>query len=143
MIKPLTSVSLALVLLGMLAACTSSPSRSVETGQGVSLEQRVNERWDALASKNFRIAYRYLSPGYRGIVSVEAYEVRMFQKTVDWLTGKYTGEQCESDQLCEAAVYVEFEVDMHVPGVGKQTSFQSLKENWIQIDEIWYFVPPS
>ncbi len=137
------SLILLMLSTSLLFGCSTTSSKNEEAGEGVSLEQRVNERWDALASKNFRIAYRYLSPGFRGVIDDVTYERRMYQKTVNWLAGKHTGQECESETLCKADVFLDFEVNTHMPGVGKQTAFQLLTENWIQSDGIWYFVPKS
>ncbi len=129
----------------VMAACGSQPGRKAgdDVAAGVSLEQRAEERWSALSSKNFRLAYRYLSPGYRNIVTMESYEAQMSTKTVDWLSGKVTGTECENETLCTVDIYLEFEINMHMPGVGKQQSFQPVTENWIAVEDAWYFVPKS
>lgn len=129
---------LAPLLVLLLAACAGSPKQPAET-----LEQRVQGRWDVVIARDFRAAYQYFSPGLRASVSYEQYLRSVFARTVRWSEGEFK-EILECDEgVCKVKTSIHYEVSGLVPGGGAFKSVRAVIEDWIQVDGIWYFVPPD
>ncbi|MEM1404584.1 MAG: hypothetical protein AAGG55_14700 [Pseudomonadota bacterium] len=72
----------AIALLGLLvAACSTIDQLSLSDRE--LLEQRVEDRWTALVSKDWSAAYRFTSPAYKALVTEGMYQ-RRFAYMVEW-----------------------------------------------------------
>ncbi len=91
---------------------------------------RAQERWDALLKAEVNVAYQFISPGGRSLMSVEQYRPRV--RTGFWRGAKADKAVCGTD-TCEVTVLV----DMTVQGV-KFTN--PIKETWILDAGKWWFV---
>ena len=122
----------------LLAACAGSPKQPVET-----LEHRVQGRWDVVMAGDYQAAYQYFSPGLRTSVSYENYLGSVATRTVRWTDGQFKEIlECDED-TCKVKTAIHYEVSGLVPGGGAFKSVRIVIEDWIQVDETWYFVPPD
>jgi hypothetical protein len=128
-------VPMAVLLLG---ACASSPELSMET-----LEQRVQGRWDVVIAGDYQAAYQYFSPGLRQSVSYENYLRSVVARTVRWTDGQFKEILKCDESVCKVQTTIHYEVSGLVPGGGAFKSVRVVIEDWIQVDETWYFVPPD
>ncbi len=118
-----------------LAGCATQPREPEDP------MTRAQQRWDLLIAGDYRGAYEYLTPGYKSTVSAQQYDARLRTRTVRWLSAQAYPAECDGEGVCEVPVSLDFEVQMPIPGIGKQRSFQPLKEKWLLNDGVWYFLP--
>jgi hypothetical protein len=121
----------------MMTACAGVTKTPVET-----LEQRVQGRWDAVISGDYQTAYQYMSPGQREVVSYEMYLKSVFARTVRWTGGEFREVVGCEESACKVRTAITYEVSGLTPGQGRFSSVRAVIEDWIQIDGVWYFVPP-
>ena len=91
---------------------------------------RAQERWDALLTAEVNVAYQYISPGGRLLMSIEQYRPRV--RTGFWRGAKADKAVCGAE-TCEVTVLV----DLIVQGV-KFTN--PVNETWILDAGKWWFV---
>jgi hypothetical protein len=125
------SFSLAVVLL---SACASNP------GKNQPIEVRVMSMWDSLLASDVSSAYEYLSPGYRSSVSLSQYQKQLLIRKVKWTSAKYIESEC-TETTCNVKISLGYTVFAAVPGVKTFSSAQTITEDWVQIDRVWYMVP--
>ena len=127
--------ALLLAAVTLLSGCMGMQQQSETAGE------RAQKRWDALVSGEYEVAYAYLSPGFRSTLSPEEYRASMRARTVRWVKGTvFKAHECEPLR-CQVTVKVDYKVASRMPGVGTYAMAQGLKENWINVDGVWYFVP--
>ena len=124
-----------ILVITALTACAAQPRQSEDA------VTRAQQRWDLLIAGDYSSAYEYLTPGYRTTVSAEQYDARLKTRTVKWLAAEAHRAECELEGVCSVEVTLDFEVQMPIPGIGKQRSFQPLTEKWLLDDGVWYFLP--
>lgn len=124
-----------ITIAALLTGCASQPREPEDA------VTRAQQRWDLLIAGDYVGAYEYLTPGYRSTVSAEQYDARLRTRTVKWLAAQAHEADCEAGDVCSVTVTLDFEVVMPVFGIGKQRSFQPLKEKWLLDDGAWYFLP--
>ncbi len=127
----IVSLSLAVFLL---SACASNPAKNQP------IEQRVMSMWDTLLAGDLNGAYEHLSPGYRSSVSLSQYQKQLLLKKVKWTSAKYIESEC-TETTCKVKISLGYTVFAAVPGVKTFSSTQTITENWLLIDRIWYMVP--
>jgi hypothetical protein len=135
----LGAVSLIVVILGMLIACSQEPEWN--EAQRTALEQRVRLRWQALEVRDFDKAWEFSSPKYRASFPKHLY-ARNFSYAVAW---ELTGVEILNYDSDAAVASVVARV-MSKPT--KQTSSASVKigmiptylrERWIFAEGQWWF----
>ncbi len=126
---------ISVLVIAALAGCATQPRQTEDA------VTRAQQRWDLLIAGDYRGAYRYLTPGYRSTVSAEQYDARLRTRTVKWLSAEAHEAECDAEGVCSVKVTLDFEVQMPIPGLGKQRSFQPLTEKWLLDDGVWYFLP--
>ncbi|CAB1274331.1 hypothetical protein [Candidatus Nitrosacidococcus tergens] len=124
------------LLLGAFAliGCTSVPK-----------EQQVGERavarWQALITQDWQRAYNYLSPGYRGVHSLDLYKSR-FGNAVHWEDIRLTETTCSEENLCRVVLSLTFTYTGHVGQMVPGQHQQIIKEKWIkEQNQWWYYIP--
>ena len=135
--KFLSVIFFVVIFAGNLAGCGSIAPTQTSTidEKGVDAVSRLvlaraQERWDALIKAEVNVAYQYISPGGRSLISIEQYRPRV--RTGFWRGAKADKAVCGTD-TCEVTVLV----DMTVQGV-KFTN--PIKETWILDAGKWWFV---
>ena len=130
-IARLICMSLAIVLL---SACAGNPARNQ------TVEQRAMSYWDVLIHGELLEAYEYLSPGYRSSVSSNAFQRQMLLKKVKWTDATYIESDC-TETVCKVKISLGYTVFAAVPGVKSFSSKQTINQNWVLVDRVWYLVP--
>ncbi len=116
-----------------LAACAS-------TGAGPDAEQQVRqratERWQALVKGEFSRAYGYNTPGYRAVISTDAYRAR-FGTAITWLGSEIVALRCPETTRCEALVRIDYK-PLLSRKIGDKMSTH-VDETWLLEDGQWWF----
>ncbi len=124
-----------LILLAtvMLASCQSNES----------LETSVNNRWAAIVNDELERAYEYFSPGYKEVENLKSFKLRIATAKIqmNWKQGQYAGSECETETICTVKVLVDYTYTFPKRSMGNVDVQTELDENWINIDNKWYFVP--
>jgi len=131
------SILLTLVAL-LLGACAVAPKPPAET-----MAQRVQKRWDIVVAGDLKAAYGFFSPALRESVSYESYLQSVLTRTVHWTKGEFREVVGCEDVVCKVRVAIHYEVNGLAPGQGTFKSVRMVIEDWIEVDGIWYFVPPD
>lgn len=113
-----------------LSGC-SSPSPEEEAGR------RALERWQVLIQGDTERAYRYLSPGYRKVNSLELYRARI-GSAVQWKEASLGDISC-AEKVCEVTVNIRYRYSG--PTVGNYEGERPIKEKWTQVEGEWWFLP--
>lgn len=130
----------AVLLLALLCAACAERNELSEA-QTAALEQRVRDRWQALAARDFGKAWEYTTPTYRASFPKQLY-VKNFSYAVEW---ELTAVEVVNYDAPAAVASVVVRV-MSTPT--KQTSTasvlvgaipNSLRERWIFADGQWWF----
>ncbi len=117
----------------MLTACEDQEKNK--------LDNRVIGYWNLKINRDFKQAYKFLSPGWRANENELAYAQRMTKSVAKWQAVKLIDKQCTQKNLCKITVNIEYEY--RFPGMGgqKMTVDTDLHENWILKNNVWYIVP--
>ncbi len=109
-------------------AAGASPRSTDAAAQQVTA--RAQLRWNALLKGDMAVAYQFISPGGRSLMSLEQYRPRV--NTGFWRGAKVKEASCAAE-TCDVTVLV----DMTIEGV-KFTN--PIKESWILDSGKWWFV---
>ena len=91
---------------------------------------RAQQRWNALLKRDMDVAYQFISPGGRSLMSLEDYRPRV---NAGFWRGATVKEASCAAEICEVTVSVE----MTVEGVKFSNP---VKETWILDAGKWWFV---
>ena len=91
---------------------------------------RAQQRWNALLQQDMNVAYQFISPGGRSLMTVEQYRPRV--RTGYWRGAKVEKATCGAE-TCEVTVLL----DLIVEGVKFSNP---IKETWILDAGKWWFV---
>ena len=133
----LIGLAASLCAAALLAACATGGG----SGGAKTPEKRAVERWKAIIAGDYATAYTYLTPGYRSGVSEAAWTGRQSRLPARRTGVELEGTECESIEVCEVRLNVEFEVQKVLPGVDTMTSNNFVAEAWLLLDGQWYFAP--
>lgn len=122
---------LAATAAALLAGCASMNPATPEQA----VQERAQERWQALLAHDFGKAWTYLVPSYRAVVPLDRYK-NSLNGGSPWVDVKVGRVQCESATKCTANVLIE----------GKPvgvTSFHGniktgVQETWLLEDGTWW-----
>ena len=123
------------VLSLLLTACAST-----ENVKKHPVEERAQQRWDALLSQDFDTAYSLYSPGYRSANSRVDLEISHRSRKVGLLGAQVESSDCEAE-ACTVTSLVQYQVGSPVPGVSKWESASTVQERWVRTDGKWWYVP--
>ncbi len=104
------------------------------------LKQRVIERWGLLIAHRGDQAFDYISPGYQKTHDRVKYGNEMASRPVRWYRAAFDHSECAEETSCEVTVLVDFKVKISA-GMAVAESFAYIKERWISIDGVWYYLP--
>ena len=132
-----TLLFFALVAMLNLAGCgtTAAPhaaglSQQVVGSAAQLVSLRAQQRWTALLKRDMDVAYQFISPAGRSLMSIDDYRPRV--NTGFWRGAKVSDAVCAAE-TCEVTVLV----DMVVEGVKFNVP---IKETWILDAGKWWFV---
>lgn len=106
------------------------------------LETSVNNRWEKLIAADYEEAFEYFSPAYQEIETLTAFSLRTetAKLKVQWLNGVLKSKECQ-DEVCEVKVELEYQYFFPRRSMGEIKLKTEIKENWIKLNDRWYFVP--
>jgi hypothetical protein len=133
--RPLLAILSVLVFSLLLGACVSTGSAKKHP-----VEERAQQRWDALLVPDYDTAYGLYSPGYRSANSRVDFEISQRMRKIAILSAKVESSDCSAD-ACTVTSLVQYRVASPVPGVNKWESGTQLQERWIRTDGKWWYVP--
>jgi hypothetical protein len=115
-----------------LTACASLGSSKPED----QVRQRVNERWQALVAGEFTRAYSYNTPGFRAVVTADAYRSRT-GSAVKWLGAEAVEVKCPEASKCTATVRIDYRPMMMGGRAGDKFNTH-VDETWLREDGKWW-----
>lgn len=104
------------------------------------VEERAQQRWNALLEQDFDTAYSFYSPGYRSANSRVDFEISQRLRRVAITAARVEGSDCSAD-ACTVTALVQYSVGAAVPGVSKWESTSNVQERWVRTEGNWWFVP--
>ncbi len=128
-------VSTACVLL--LTACAGAGKTKHHP-----VEERAQQRWDALLKGDFDTAYTFYSPGYRSANSRVDLEISYRTRRVGIYQARVESSDC-SAEACTVSTVVSYRVGAPIPGVSKWDSTSNMQERWVRTEGKWWFVPEN
>ena len=91
---------------------------------------RAQQRWDALLKRDMEVAYQFISPAGRSLISLDDYRPRV--NAGIWRGAKVKEASCAAE-TCEVTVLVNIEA--------QRVKFTNpIKETWILDAGKWWFV---
>lgn len=124
------------VILGMSACAVMQPQTDEE--QVLVLAEK---RQAALLKHDFNQAYKYMSPGYRQLNTIEQFTSN-YAGVYSWVSSNVLDATCEED-LCK--VNVEVQIDLGLmqntrgPAAEKFLIPRVNQETWLKLDNKWWF----
>lgn len=124
------------MVLGMIIASTVSGCASLGLFQTPEerVEQRAQERLDALMARDMEKAFSFLSPAYRKTTTWQRFSGK-YAGAANWREATIKSVECEVDR-CDVDVSVRYQ--MMRP---KVENTRTQKEVWIEVGGEWYFYP--
>ena len=126
-----------------LAACSGAEDagRELTPEEVAALEQRVGERWSAMADHDFGRVYDFMTPNYRRIFTKDMF-VNKFSYAVDWeLTGveviNYDSRAAVASVVARVMTRSTKLTEYAASGFGVVP--RDLREQWIFIDGEWWY----
>jgi len=138
-----TSLLVKSVLFGpillVMAAC-SAPEKLSESEESV-LIQRVSDRWRCLERNNYACAYKFLSPAYREVFSVEMYRNRYLLNADRVLTGVKVVAYDRGAAVASVRVGVMSGPLIGTPSASRGVAVTSMSSNeaWLREQGKWWY----
>lgn len=106
------------------------------------LETSVNNRWSNMIAGEYEDAFAYFSPAYQELESLTAFSLRTetAKLKIQWLNGVFKSKECQDD-VCAVKIELEYQYSFPRRSMGQMKLKTEIKENWIKMNERWYFVP--
>lgn len=125
------TIVLGMVISSLVTGCASlglfqTPEERVE--------QRAQERLDALMARDMEKAFSFLSPAYRETTTWQRYSGK-YAGVNNWREATVKSVKCEVDR-CDVSTSIRYQ--MIRPRV---ENTRALKEVWIKVGGQWYFYP--
>lgn len=122
------------------AAEGTDAAKASPAALGGTVEERATRRWQLLIDGKADQAYDYLSPGYKQTRGREEYAELMRSRPVKWVGVAYQDQDCDGE-VCKVRLMISYSLDMPVQMVGRVESVDFVTENWLWIDDGWYYLP--
>ena len=124
------TLSVASVCL-LLSACAMAPKAPPE----VLVQQRANERWQALIKGDFDKAYAYSTPGFKAVVDSSGFRGRT-GIAGKWLGAEAIRVECDAPVKCKAVVRLDFKPLIYSKSFDKISTH--IDETWLLEDGQWW-----
>lgn len=121
---------------------SAAPVSNKSSNPALALAGRAEQRWKYLIEGKPELAYDYLSPGYRETRARDEYAELMRSRPVRWTGVQYQDQECDGE-VCRVRLMITYSLEMPVAMVGKVDSVDFQIENWLWIDDNWYFLPAT
>ena len=134
----ITPLRRAALWVTLLASLTLAGCASVGGTPQEQVSQRANERWKALVAADFSRAYSYNTPGFRAVVTLDAYRNRV-GAAVKWVGAEEVKVECPEAATCTATLRLDYQP---VLGGVKGTFNTHIEESWLLEDGQWWIFQP-
>ena len=133
-------LSFLLLFIIFAHGCASFKGGGLESDASV-LQDRAEERWEALLSKDWEKAYGYELPEYRETHDLSKYK-RRYGSSIQWKNVDIKSVAIQENQK-NADVSGELTYQFVAPGVGGGVvqSVSPFKERWLKKESEWWFIP--
>lgn len=105
------------------------------------LEARVRERWIALIERDFSAAYQYATPGFRAAYGPSDLALR-YGRDVTWLRAEVAQVEARNPTSATVRVQVHYRI-VEKPAMRDLEMHSIVEENWIRVENDWWFVPKT
>ena len=120
------------MLVAILSSCASlGGAKDAES----IVRERAMQRWEHLLAGELDLAYDYLSPGTRALMSAKQYKGRI--RLGLWRGAKIQSVECV-DNACKVNVIVEYS---YRRSRFRQDGETVVSEDWVYDDGMWWHVP--
>lgn len=119
----------AVLLSGCAALQPGTPEEAVA--------KRALARYDALIAMDYRSAYTYLTPAYRGEFSYESW-IRTRPPRARFVSASIVSVDCPSADLCNAEVRNGYHSPQGVRAAPKGVIERVTAERWVRVGEQWW-----
>ena len=128
-----------LLIFMILAACSTSGELS--ESKESQLIQRVSNRWECLERNDYACAYKFLSPAYRQVFTLEMYRNRYFSGLERLLTGVKVVAYDRNAAVASVLVGVMSRSATDASSASRAISVtpSTLTEDWIWYRGEWWF----
>ncbi|MFD2378067.1 hypothetical protein ACFSTJ_12145 [Ottowia pentelensis] len=117
-----------------LAGCAGLQPQTTEQ----IVQQRAQQRWDALVAGDFAKAWTYSTPSFRQRVKQNDYRDQ-FGRAGQWTAAKVESVTCKAER-CTAQVSLT--ARLLFPGFKNQLTTGEVPEIWVRDDGQWWYLPP-
>jgi hypothetical protein len=100
------------------------------------VRQRATERWQALVKGEFIRAYSYNAPGFKAVVTADAFRNK-FGGAVVWLGAEVVSVNCEDSNKCIAGIKLEFKPALSARKIEPMVNY--FDETWLRDEGQWWF----
>ena len=123
----------------ILAAC--STSEKLSESKEKQLIQRVSDRWECLERNDYACAYKFLSPAYREVFTLEMYRSRYFSELERVLTGVKVVAYDRNAAVASVLVGVMSRSATDASSASRAITVtpSTLTEDWIWHRREWWF----
>ena len=132
-------VGVLLVFLALSGGCASGPQW--DDAQRSILEERVRERYQALAARDFKKAWEYTTPSYRAIFSKQLYAKKFSYAVELQLTGVEVVNYDSDAAVASVVVRVMSKPTLQTSTASRLIGAtpRSLGEKWVFSQDQWWF----
>ena len=117
-----------------LAGCAGLQPQTTEQ----LVQQRAQQRWDALLAGDFAKAWTYTPASYRARVKQDDYRDQ-FGRGGRWTAATVKSVECAAER-CTANVSLT--ARLLIPGLQNQLTTGVVPEVWVREDGQWWYLPP-
>ena len=102
------------------------------------LKQRAETRWNALIKGEYELAYEYLTPAQRSVVSLQQYK-RTTGGAVQWRVAQVDDIRYDSPTVAAVSVAVTYRFAAPGSGGKEIESVRQMQEKWLYKDGGWWY----
>lgn len=132
---PQAAVGLLLLVSLLAPASWAGPVQGLSAGQVAALEKRVEQRWQALAARDYAVAYEFSTPVYRSVFPKDLYVLQFSYAVERELTAVEVTNYDAAAAVASVAVRV-----MSKPVKLTSTASQAIGAVPVTIHERWMFI---
>ncbi|OBS31921.1 hypothetical protein A9O67_11425 [Tepidimonas fonticaldi] len=128
----------------LLAACATPPRDPVAAAQAT-VQQRAQQRADAIVRQDAAAAYALASPAYRRLVTPDVYAVRRAAVPVQWLSARVHQVDCPLDGAeppvrCTVRLEITSQPRLPLPGAARAPFSGFVQETWVRDGDQWWML---
>ncbi len=140
--------------IALLTACAATPEKTAtgattpatqapavaETPEAA-LRARAAAYYAALVAGQYEAAYGFFTPGYRATWPASAH-YQIHPPAGKYLSADVLSVKCVSETVCDVVVATRFRFNDRENLIGGTEVPVDVSSRWLNVDGVWYFVPP-